>query len=109
MKKAAKVVSGKSDLMSVGELFDYVTDNVCVVDVPGWGKKIEIKRMTLAQMIALKDAPEADQERIMLSHALGLSDANIKKLKDQNDGIKYAQLMQAINQAYAVTDDLVKK
>jgi hypothetical protein len=109
MKKAAKVVSGKPDLMGVDELFNYVTDNLKVVEVPSWDKKIVIKRMTLDQMIALKNAPEADQERIMLSHALGLSDANIKKLKDQNDGIKYAQLMQAINQAYAVTDDLVKK
>jgi DNA-binding Xre family transcriptional regulator len=104
MKKAAK-----GELMGVDDVLAFVTDNKSIVEVPGWGKKIEVKRMTLAQMIALKDIPDGEQESTMLKYALGMTDNQVKRLKSENDGIKFAQLMGAIKAAYTVSDETVKK
>lgn len=106
MKKSA---SGKGDLMSINDVLDFVTDNKALVEVPGWGRKIEVKRMNLDQMIALKDIKEGEQEATMLKFALGMSDAQVKRLKEDNDGLKFAQLMAAIKTAYTVSDDTIKK
>lgn len=108
-KKKQVAPKKSNDFMSAEQLLDYVIDNTFVVEIPETGKKIKVKRMSLDQMIELQKMPKEKQARAMLKHAFGFSDVDLDLMEKSGDGIKLAQLTNAVNMAYVPGESTVKK